>query len=144
MRRLFIFGYSNITKFQKKNTEELLARGRTVFGSKEPNKEEASRFLVVLLDLVEEWSRLKRDEFSNVEFSFKNTYSKLTEKGVIFPSELKDNLKLLQFYRERKSEGLERNSRGSKVRTERSSSRAGKSSVVVESEILKIDDDKKN
>lgn len=85
MERLVILAQHN----KHKNSElEITTKGESVFSDKETDKKSASAFLVLLLECMEQWSKIQPlGDDNKTPSNFVKQYVALQQKKILFPSE---------------------------------------------------------
>ncbi|CDW72876.1 UNKNOWN [Stylonychia lemnae] len=77
---------------QKNQETELIYKGETIFSEKDPDKNSAAAFLVLLLDCIEQWSKIYPLQDDNkTPSNYVKQYVALQQKKILFPSQCRGN-----------------------------------------------------
>eukprot|EP00347_Sterkiella_histriomuscorum_P010003 403339056 len=89
MARLVIFAQHNK---QKNQESEMTQKGEYLFSDKETDKQSAAAFFVLLLECIEQWSKIfPLSDDNKTPSNFVKNYVSLQQKKILFPSQCRGN-----------------------------------------------------
>ena len=86
LAKLAQFGINQNPEIIQNSAQELLTRGKGIFGPSESDQTSSAKFLVILLDCIEKWSYLSDPQSEGEDnLTFENLYKQLNSQ-MQFPS----------------------------------------------------------